>query len=60
MLVAFILGAIFDYEVISYLLLIVPIVFIIKFSFMPNTPQHWIRVGKLEVSIGGAGFEYDQ
>lgn len=49
MLTAYILSAIFDYNQLPYLYIIIPIVYMINFMSLPNTPQYLVRKGKFEV-----------
>lgn len=56
MLVAFIVTAFVDYDVQPYIFIIIPIVYLIKFIVLPNTPQYLLRKNKFEVGIGQIGF----
>lgn len=61
LLLGYITGAFMDYEHIPYLFMIIGIVFIVSFSFMPETPMFLMSKGKEKVmhlkwSRNGTGF----
>lgn len=51
MLTAFILGAFLDYHLLPFIFIIIPIVYLMKFLLLPNTPHHLVRRGKFEVTL---------
>lgn len=64
MLFAFIVNAFVDYDVQPYIFIIIPIVYLIKFIVLPNTPQHLLRknkfeVGDIEFEVNGVGARCD-
>lgn len=48
LLIIFIVGAIVDYHVVPCIFAFLPIVFLISFIFLPNTPQYHLQRGSLE------------
>lgn len=50
-LIAYILGAFLQYKTIPCILVFVPIIFVISFSLLPNTPQYYLRKGENEVKM---------
>lgn len=50
LLISFILGATIDYYTIPLIFIIFPIVFLIIFLTMPNTPQYHIQRGDTQVN----------
>lgn len=49
-LVSFVVGSYLSYHITSYILMILPIVFLLCFIHFPETPQHLIRCNKLEAA----------
>lgn len=50
-LFAYILGAIFPYEIIAYISVVIPFIFAVWFAFLPNTPQYHLKRGQLKVRL---------
>lgn len=50
LLVSYILGAYLEYREIPVVCIIFPILFVILFTLMPNTPRFYLKIGKLHVS----------
>lgn len=48
-LIGYILGASVEYEIIPCINVIIPIVFVVVFMMMPNTPQFYLRKGQIQV-----------
>lgn len=49
MLTSYVLGALLDYDQLPYVFIIIPIVYMINFIFLPNTPQYLVKRGEFEV-----------
>lgn len=49
-LLAYVGGAYLDYSVIPYVFISLPIIFLIIFGLLPNTPQYLLAAGRIEVS----------
>lgn len=47
----FILGAFINYAYIPCICIIFPIVFMVVFSILPNTPQYHLHRGRIQVNI---------
>lgn len=41
-------GTYLTYSQVPYVMIAFPIIFLFLFAFMPDSPQHWLRCGKLE------------
>lgn len=48
-LIAYVLGATIDYFTIPLICVIIPIVFVINFTFLPNTPRFHLGHGHIRV-----------
>lgn len=48
-LIGYVLGATVEYKIIPCISAIIPIVFVICFMLMPNTPQYHLRKGQTQV-----------
>lgn len=49
MLTAYVLSALIGYKQLPYIFIIIPIVYMINFISLPNTPQYLVKKGKFEV-----------
>lgn len=50
MLTSYILAAFLTYDQIPFVLIVIPIVYMINFAVLPNTPAFWVKRGEYEVS----------
>lgn len=50
LLFGYTMGAIVEYEYIPYICVVMPIAFVIIFSTLPSTPQHYAKNGEMKVS----------
>lgn len=50
-LLAYIIGALLDYNQIPFVFICLPLLFIVNFWFLPSTPQYFIRCGHFEVIL---------
>lgn len=48
-LIAYIVGAVVDYELIPCIFVLFPLLYIICFAFLPNTPQHYLLKNRIQV-----------
>ncbi|EDS32412.1 sugar transporter [Culex quinquefasciatus] len=55
-LVCFIAGTYMSYHVTSYVLILLPILFLVCFIRLPETPQHLIKCNKIEAAEGALKF----
>lgn len=49
-LIAYIVGTLLEYDIIPCIFVVIPIIFGICFSFLPNTPQFHLQKGNEQVS----------
>lgn len=49
-LCGYIVGALVDYEYVPCIFVAVPLIYVVCFIFIPQTPQHCLRRGHIEVS----------
>lgn len=50
-LAAYIVGAFVEYEYVPSVFVIIPVVYLICFILLPNTPQYYIQKNNVEVRI---------
>lgn len=50
MLTSYIVSSFLDYNQLPFVFIIIPIVYIVNFVLLPNTPQYLVKKGKMEVS----------
>lgn len=50
-LCGYILGAFVDYNHIPWINIVVPVIFVIVFMILPNTPQYYLQNGNIQVSF---------
>lgn len=50
-LIAYIVGAIVDYRHIPFVFIIIPLVYAVGFSFIPNTPQYYLKKNQIQVKF---------
>lgn len=49
-LVSFIAGSYLSYQTVPYIMIVLPIIFVCAFSFLPQTPQFLLKYDKLQVN----------
>lgn len=47
-LIGYIFGTFLGYSTVPYVMFVLPTLFVFLFVFMPNTPQHLLRNGKID------------
>lgn len=50
-LFGYIAGATVQYQNIPYIFVLIPIVFAVLFTYLPNTPQFYLRTNQLQVRL---------